>query len=110
MANKKHVYLVAPMNINNGNHSEISLAKEKLQALGFTVVTAHDLLEGVDTSDFKNKDFMRVRISGLALCHQVVNMPQWDADTDATDEIKVARIIGLDVTNIINFLQKHGNN
>ena len=101
---KKHIYLVAPMNINNGNHSEISLAKEKLRATGVEVVTAHDLLEEVDITDFESKDYMRVRISGLSLCHEVVTLEGWAGDIKARDEVSVARIIGLEVSSIIKYL------
>jgi len=92
------VYIAGPIrNQVLNNVPAFEEAEEKLNALGYDCVNPHKIFEGVDTTNFKQADYMKRCISYMAMCDVVVTLPNWENSPGATEEVEIARRMGKEI-------------
>jgi Domain of unknown function (DUF4406) len=92
------VYVAGPIrNQVLNNVPAFEDAVEKLNALGYKTINPHNIFEGMDVSEYKQKDYMKRCISYMAMCDVVVTLPNWENSEGATEEVDIARRMGKEI-------------
>lgn len=88
---KIKVYLAGPIRgMQNLNLDEFRFVASLLEAKGYTVTVPHDLFEGIDTSTFKQEDYMAVCIPALKKHDCVCFLDGWKDSIGSKDEMEAA--------------------
>ena len=88
---KIKVYLAGPIRgMQNLNLDEFRFVASLLEAKGYTVTVPHDLFEGIDTSGFKQEDYMAVCIPALKTHDVVCFLEGWKDSPGSKDEMEAA--------------------
>lgn len=88
---KIKVYLAGPIRgMQNLNLDEFRFVASLLEAKGYIVTVPHDLFEGIDTTDFKQEDFMKVCLPALRKHDVVCFLEGWKDSPRSKDEMEAA--------------------
>lgn len=97
------IYICGPITglpLNNiGAFEEV---QKRIESNGFTCHNPHNLFEGIDTSKFDHKDYMKVCVSYLAMCDYVVTLDGWSDSVGAKQEVFIARTMGKEIVPVAN--------
>lgn len=97
---KYNIYLTGPYTTNR---IDWDIAIAQLREAGHSVVSPPDLFEGTDANTMSRKERMSLRIMALLKCDLLINLPDFEKDIDSTCEVKLARMIEMNVQLLINF-------
>lgn len=94
----KCIYICGPITGKPLNNVYAFEAIEKIiESMGLKCHNPHKLFEGIDTSSFEHKDYMKVCVSYLAMCDVVVTLDGWDDSVGAKQEVFIARTMGKEI-------------
>jgi hypothetical protein len=89
--NKLTVYIAGPIRgMANLNLDEFRFVEKLLQDKGYNTVVPHDLFDGIDTSAFKQEDYMAVCIPAIKKCDCACFLDGWKDSPGSKDEMEAA--------------------
>jgi len=102
---KKTCYLTGP----NSGVSELANEPETRSVLsdaGFTaIITAADMLEGIDSNAITADEFLRKTVCEIAKCDKVITVPGWELSDFSKKEVQIARLLNIPVENSLTVLK-----
>ena len=103
----RKIYLCGPITgIPQNNYLQFKEAAEILRNAGYqSVINPHDLFEGIDTSGFAHHDYMKVCLKTMVDCDLLLTLDDWEKSVGATLEVKVARVLLIEVQPAFKFIQ-----
>lgn len=109
---KPIIYLSGPITgTPQNNYPEFKKVEERMNAVGLKVLVPHDFFEGMDTSEFKHNDYMRICIEKMMKATLIVTLKGWEDSVGCKMEINIARELNIPVQPVSTFFanQKHAN-
>lgn len=108
---KKTAYISGPITgLPENNYKGFALAQERLEALGYNVLNPHEFFEGTNTRDWTHEDFMRICIAEMMKADLIVTLPGWENSKGSEIEVKIARLMYMDITNYIVMFKPETSN
>lgn len=65
-----------------------------IEASGVKCHNPQKLFDGIDTTNFEHRDYMKVCVSYLAMCDIVVTLDGWEDSVGAKQEVFISRTMG----------------
>lgn len=88
----KKGYVCGPMTgVENHNKEAFENEYARLTALGLDAINPHHITEGMDVTEWKWRDFMRVDLPFLTFCDEVYLLENWDKSEGASFEVMIAQ-------------------
>lgn len=105
--NKLKAYICGPITgLPNLNIEEFRAVETLLTELGYQAIVPHDLFEGIDTSEFKHEDYMKVCKHEIRTGNYdyIIVLQGWKDSEGSRQEIELADELGLTVKMAANEL------
>lgn len=102
------IYIAGPINwMPNENIDEFLKAKAMISTAlpDAKVIIPHELVKDIDTTNWKQEDYMAICIPEVCKATHIVTLADWFISDGTTEEVRIGRYLRKPVVHIVNLPQ-----